>query len=220
MRVVVACSSSSHPVYPYLERWVANTDPKGHEVSLVNRVDELPDSGDLLFLVSFGQIIGREYIDRFQKALVLHCSDLPRGRGWSPHIWEVLRGADHLTLSLLEAADRADVGDIWKKQVIPLDGTELYDEINAKLFQAEIELMDYAVENFATVSPQAQPELDEELEYYQKRTPADSEIDPSRVLADQFDLLRVCDPQRFPAFFDFRGARYLLRIEKAESDEA
>jgi methionyl-tRNA formyltransferase len=33
-------------------------------------------------------------------------------------------------------------------------------------------------------------------------------------------LLRVADPQRFPAFFDLRGHRYLVRIEKAgASDE-
>lgn len=220
MRVVVACSSPSHPVYPHLERWVAATSQKGHQVVLVNHAKEFPTAGDLLFLVSFGQIIGREQIDRFSRALVLHCSDLPRGRGWSPHIWEVLRGADHLTLSLLEAADTVDAGDIWKKLQIPLDGTELYDEINAKLFQAEVELMDFALENFDAVTPQAQPELEGEHKYYRKRTPTDSEIDPFRSLADQFDLLRVCDPQRFPAFFDFRGARYLLRLEKAESDEA
>ena len=42
----------------------------------------------------------------------------------------------------------------------------------------------------------------------------------SRSIAEQFDLLRVADPQRFPAFFDLRGHRYLVRIEKAgASDE-
>ena len=43
----------------------------------------------------------------------------------------------------------------------------------------------------------------------------DSRLDPHRPIADQFDLLRVADPDRFPAFFDLRGHRYLVRIEKA-----
>ncbi len=32
-------------------------------------------------------------------------------------------------------------------------------------------------------------------------------------------LLRVADPQRFPAFFDLRGHRYLVRIEKAGASD-
>jgi len=51
--------------------------------------------------------------------------------------------------------------------------------------------------------------------YYRRRTPDDSRLDPSRSIAEQFDLLRVADPQRFPAFFDLRGHRYVVRIEKA-----
>ena len=44
----------------------------------------------------------------------------------------------------------------------------------------------------------------------------DSRLDPSRSIAEQFDLLRVADPQRFPAFFDLRGHRYLVRLKKLE----
>jgi methionyl-tRNA formyltransferase len=33
-------------------------------------------------------------------------------------------------------------------------------------------------------------------------------------LAEQFDLLRVVDSERFPAFFEYRGRRYKLKIEK------
>ena len=35
----------------------------------------------------------------------------------------------------------------------------------------------------------------------------------------QFDLLRVVDTERYPAFFDCRGRRYIVKIEKAVSDE-
>jgi methionyl-tRNA formyltransferase len=35
-----------------------------------------------------------------------------------------------------------------------------------------------------------------------------------RPLGEQFDLLRISDPMRYPAFFDWMGHRYVLRIEK------
>ena len=38
-------------------------------------------------------------------------------------------------------------------------------------------------------------------------------------IAEQFDLLRVVDPEHYPAFFDYRGKRYIPKVEKAASDE-
>jgi methionyl-tRNA formyltransferase len=52
--------------------------------------------------------------------------------------------------------------------------------------------------------------------YYRKRIPEDSRIDPCGSIAGQFDLLRVADPERYPAFFDFRGHRYEIRLIKSE----
>ena len=49
--------------------------------------------------------------------LVLHASDLPDGRGWSPHVWDVISGKSSLTLSLINAEDSVDTGHIWKKRI-------------------------------------------------------------------------------------------------------
>jgi spore coat polysaccharide biosynthesis predicted glycosyltransferase SpsG len=38
-------------------------------------------------------------------------------------------------------------------------------------------------------------------------------------IAEQFDLLRVVDPEHYPAFFDYRGKRYIIKMEKADSGE-
>ena len=68
----------------------------------------------------------------FQQCLVLHASDLPKNRGWSPHVWSILNGENDITLSLLEAEDKVDMGRIWKKAKIKLnienmlDGTERF----------------------------------------------------------------------------------------------
>ena len=35
----------------------------------------------------------------------------------------------------------------------------------------------------------------------EKRTPADSEIDPGKSILEQFNLLRIVDSERYPAFF-------------------
>ena len=48
--------------------------------------------------------------------------------------------------------------------------------------------------------------------YYRRRTPKDSAFDPSRTLAEQFDLLRVVDSDRYPAFFAFRDREYTIHL--------
>ena len=56
----------------------------------------------------------------------------------------------------MSAEDKVDTGDIWKKVDINLTGYELYDEINEKLFDAEIHLMNWSLDNIKTSSPTPQ----------------------------------------------------------------
>ena len=77
--------------------------------------------------------------------------------------------------------------------------------------------MDYAVDNFGSVRPRLQSE--EPPTYYRKRTPEDSRLDPDKSIAEQFDLLRVADEERYPAFMDYRGHRYKIVMTKVENSE-
>ena len=129
----------------------------------------------------------------------------------SPHVWQVLEGSDRIVVSLIDADEKLDQGAIWNQLTIRLSGIELHDEIHSKLFDAECALMTWAIENCDRTTPRAQVG---EPSFYRRRTPADSAIDPLRPLAESFDLLRIADPDRYPAYFDFRGARVRIRIDR------
>ena len=211
MNISIICSSSEHPIYPYLENWI-NKNSSSHVVQLVNRKKEL-SGGEILFLVSCGEIIDKVTRDLYKSCLVIHASDLPMGRGWSPHIWQILEGKNELCVSLIEAEDEVDSGDIWKKIPLKLDGHELYDEINEMLFKIELELMGYAIDNYKSIEPK--PQNKENESYYQRRTSNDSQIDPGSTILEQFNLLRVSDPDRYPAYFKLNGYTYEITIKKA-----
>lgn len=185
---------------------------KQHQIDLVRKTSEL-SSGELLFLISCSEIVTKEDRTRYSRALVIHASDLPRGRGWSPHVWAILGGASALTLSLLEAADQVDSGDIWRKTRLNVSKDALWHEINHLIFQAEIELMSYAIEYFKDIKPKAQSKSIQPS-YHPKRHPIDSRIDPKKSIASQFNLIRICDPDRFPAYFELHGQKYIIRLEK------
>lgn len=215
MKISILCTDSNHPVVNNLREWIDQMSNKGHVASLVFDKAEL-QGGDILFLVSCSQLIRDTEREKYRATLVLHASDLPKGRGWSPYIWSILSGANQITVSLLEAREPVDSGAIWLKTIFALDGHELLPEINEKLFAAELLLMSQAVDQFDCIKPSRQ--MGEPGPYMAKRSPADSRLDPNKSIAEQFNLLRVVDSQRYPAFFDYQGMRYLVKIEKVKNE--
>ncbi len=209
MNISILISSKEHPVKVYIDKWLEkNTD---HQINILHSKEELI-SGDILFLISCSEIVSKLEREKFKKTLVIHASDLPHGRGWSPHVWEIINGATDITLSLLEAEDKVDTGDLWKKVSVYIPKTALFDEINELIFNAELELMYFAIENYNTIEPKKQPNINSTN--WPKRFPKDSLIDINQTISGQFDLIRVSDPQRFPAYFYNDGVRFNITIQK------
>jgi len=205
MKITILCSDKEHPVVGYIKTWKEKQIAANHDVQFIYDKKDLA-GGDVLFLVSCSQLIKDEDRQRYHAVLVLHASDLPKGRGWSPHIWSIVNGKSEITLCLLEASEPVDSGDVWLRKKIIFEGHELLPEINDKLFYAELELMSEAVEAFDKITPE--PQAGDPGLYMVKRTPEDSRIDPSKTIVEQFDLLRVVDSERYPAFMDYLGNRY------------
>lgn len=211
MKITLLCSDEAHPINDHLMRWIA-LNKEQHEIDLVRQKKNLA-GGDILFMISCSEIIGADERSRYRSSLILHASDLPRGRGWSPHIWRILEGAQEITLSLIEAEDRVDSGRIWHQETFPVSKDALWNEINNQLFDAELSLINFAIAEFNTVKPRPQ-ESNIEPTYYPRRTPSDSQIDPELSIASQFNQIRISDPNRFPAFFSLHGHRYKIILEK------
>jgi len=211
MKISVLCSNTNHPVYKRLQNWV-DEKTEQHEISLVHQKAELV-GGDILFLVSCTDVIPLVNRQKYNSCLVLHASDLPKGRGWSPAIWELLDGSTVVTVSLIEAVDNVDTGMIWKKLSASIPVDALWNEINDIIFSLELEIMEFAIENYTHIIPYEQA-TDVEPTYFHRRTPENSELNPSLTISEQFNLMRICDPVRYPAFFKLHGQNYRLILEK------
>jgi methionyl-tRNA formyltransferase len=211
MKITLLCSEPSHPVNAHLLRWM-ECNKYDHDINIVRAKKDL-GGGDVLFMISCSEIVSSIDREAYGACLVLHASNLPYGRGWSPHIWQIIGGAEAIVLSLLEAEDAVDSGRIWHQITLPIPKHALWDEINQELFDAEIALIDFAVREFNTVIPVEQDQSVEPT-FFPRRTPVHSKLDPERSIATQFDLIRACDPIRFPAYFELYGHTYKLVLEK------
>lgn len=212
--ISIIISSSDHPINTIVEEWVSYKN-NNFDIEIVRKPNDLV-GGDLLFLISCVDIIPPEILNKYKKSLVIHASNLPKGRGFSPHIWDILDDNESLFISLIEASEKVDRGDIWKKVERQIPKTFLYEQILEVVNAAHIELMDFAIANFEIVSPVPQSK-EVTATYRPKRTPEDSRLDLNKSINEQFNLLRVCDKNRFPAFFVIHGKKYKVIIEHYEN---
>lgn len=210
MEISILCTDKKHKIIPFLEKW-KTSNSNHHNISIVNNSSEVK-SGDILFLISCLEIIKMDIRSRFKHTLVIHESNLPHGKGWSPVQWQILNGSNSISVSLLEAVDKVDSGDIWKKEIVELEGHELADEINEQIFPIKLDLMDFAVKNMNSINKTVQKEINEP--YFPRRTPEDSEIDITTSISEQFNLLRIADNERYPCFFNYKGHRYKISLTK------
>lgn len=210
MKITILTSAQNHPVHPFLKKWT-NDRSVNHDIRIIADKNKA-EGGDFLFLIACPQIVESEIRNRYRHSLVVHASDLPEGRGWSPYVWQILEGKNTITVSLLEAENEVDTGRIWIKKQMHLRGHELSNEIQDLLSEITVELMNDAVDNETKISPE--PQKDETITYYRKRTPEDSLLDIDESIRSQINLLRVCDPDRYPAYFDYLGQRYKIKLEK------
>ena len=216
MKITIICSDKNHPVIKFLAQWT-DDNLKNHDIQIVTSKNEIK-SGDVLFLISCTEIIELDIRKRFSKTLVIHESDLPKGRGWSPISWLILEGKEEIPITLLEAIDKVDAGPIWKKCFVKLEGHELFDEISKKVYTEKIKLIDFAIGNFDCITSYQQD--DSEATYYPRRTSNDHEIDVKESISEQFEKFRISDKNRYPCFFYFRDHKYKIFLEKMDDEDS
>lgn len=197
---------------PYGRMLEQRLNERGHEVVSIEDPQKLPH-GDLAFFLSCEQVIGKDLRDHNKHNLVIHASALPQGKGWSPTTWKILEGENRIPLTLFEAEDKVDAGEIYASSIISLGGHELIDEVRQKEGEAIVNLALSFVDLYPNVVGRAQ---EGEESFYPKRTPQDSELDINKPLSELFNQLRVVDNERYPAFFIHHGHSYILKIYKKE----
>ena len=208
MRIQLLVDNKASWMVPYAEQLCSRLEEMKHEARLIFLHDEVLE-GDILCLLSCEKVFKKLSLNKFN--LVVHESNLPQGKGWSPVTWQVLEGKNTIPVTLFEAAASIDSGQIYSQANISLDGTELLKEIKHQQGLVTQSLILNFIERLPNI--QGRPQSGHES-FYPRRNLDDSRLDIHKSLYDQFDLLRVCDNERYPAHFTMRNEEYVLKIYK------
>lgn len=164
--------------------------------------------GDILFVLSCDKILNKELLALHTNNIVIHESDLPEGKGWSPVSWQVEKGINEIPVTLFEAAEGVDGGDYYIKSAITLSGHELIDQIREKQIQKTMAMMKEFLDNYPL--PPCLPQGAET--FFPKREEKNQALDIHDSIRNQFNKLRVCDNERYPAHFYINNQKYILKI--------
>lgn len=210
---VAVLTSSESWFMPYAENFVSSLQKEEKSAELFNDHKDIPESYQIVFILSYFRLIEEEFLKLHKHNLVVHESDLPKGRGWAPLFWQILEGKNRIPIVLFEAQAGADEGDIYLKDFIELTGHELHDEIRHLQAEKTISLCNRFLVEYSDIKPvkqQGEPTV------YPKRTPKDSQLDIDKTIDEQFNLLRIVNNEQFPAFFYKNGHKYILKIYRQD----
>ena len=193
----------------------SNLEQLGHQVSLAYNISDIKN-GDICFILSFSKILDEVVLKKNSNNIVVHASDLPTGKGFSPMQWSVLEGNNHIVLTLFEAVKELDAGPYYLKESVMFEGFELYEEMREIIGNKIVEMC----LNYVNAKSQLVPKEQKGVEsFYKKRVLADDEIDPSKSIIEQFNHFRVADNENFPLYFYHEGKKYYLKIYRDKTYE-
>ena len=177
--------------------------------------DQIDESFEVVFILSYHNIIEKEHLKKHKHNIVIHASDLPSGKGWAPMFWQVLEGKSEILFSMFEASAGVDDGDIYMKKRLILNGSELNNELREKQASFIIKMCLEFLEEYESFKVPVKQQGKES--FYKKRSARDSELDCEKTINEQFNLLRIVDNDNYPAFFYKYGKKYIVKIEECNS---
>jgi methionyl-tRNA formyltransferase len=196
----------------YLSELVLDWINTGHQVLWVHGKQDLRP-GDFCFYLSCGQIVPASILSQYRHNLVVHESDLSKGKGWFPFSWQILEGKNRIPVTLFEAAKKVDSGRIYAQEWLEFGGHKLIDELRVAQARATRNLCKGFVSEYPGILAKAREQVGEES-FNPRRKRADSWLNTNQSLVCQFTLLRIVDYERYPAFFENEGHESLIARSK------
>lgn len=165
----------------------------------------------LVFILNYTKILKESFLKKNKLNLVVHASALPKGKGFSPLQWQILKNKNRIPMNLFKAENKVDSGEIYEKSSIKLNGDELYDELREKQAKETINIITKFLNKFPKIKGIRQKG---NSTFFRKRNPNDSKLDINLSIKKNFQNLRVANNNGWPAYFIYKKKKYILKIYK------
>tara|TARA_A100001234_G_C12547782_1_gene351764 strand:- start:276 stop:926 length:651 start_codon:yes stop_codon:yes gene_type:complete len=215
MKIAIFCEIKDSFFHKFLNS-LRNKIKNKNKVFIFTDYNQQKINCDLAFFVSCRSKILKKNLIKNKLNLVVHPSKLPEGKGSGVVAWKILENKKKLWISFFEPElNNLDNGRIFCQDYFLLKGNELCDEIRAMQAAKTIEMCEKIISKLkkGKINPTKQKKV-KNKKFYRIRSPIDSKININLSIKSQFNLLRVVDNERYPAYFIRKGVKYILKIYK------
>ncbi|OGI09977.1 MAG: hypothetical protein A2Y40_02105 [Candidatus Margulisbacteria bacterium GWF2_35_9] len=176
---------------------------------------DINQSHDLVIVSNYDQIIEKDLFNIPKKGMVvIHSSDLPKGRGWAP-IYNCIANADkEFVVSLIKIDEKVDSGNILMKLRIQKPRYISNDNLRRIDQEATVEIVKEFVNNISNDSSGMVQE-NANASYHPKRTPEQNKLDPDKTIKEVI-LEILATNANYPAFIELDGCRVELQAKTIE----
>tara|TARA_Y100000816_G_C26043614_1_gene546765 strand:- start:496 stop:1155 length:660 start_codon:yes stop_codon:yes gene_type:complete len=189
---------------------------KNYKLNFFNNYNHQKKKCNIAFFIACRKKIKKNHIQKNKVNVVVHPSKLPIGKGSGAVSWTILEKKNKIWITLFKPdLINFDSGCIYMQDYFKLNGTELSNKIRAMQAKKIIEMICIFLKKYEKnkLLCLKQPKSKKNnKKHYRIRTPLDSELDINKKLVSQFNLMRVSDNERYPAFFKYKGKKYTLKI--------
>ena len=211
MRIVIVSNKDWHR--KYVDEIEARTHGKVEYLSdraAVTKEKLSEIQPEWVFFPHWSDIIPAEVYENF-RCVIFHMTDLPFGRGGSPLQNLIARGIYETKLSAIRCDKGLDAGDIYKKVPLSLWGTA--EEIYLRAAELTKEMIIDLVLNPVGPVPQSG-----DIVTFQRRKPADGNVELCGSLNQVFDYIRMLDADTYPKAF-LETEKFRLEFSRASLRE-
>ena len=166
---------------------------------------------DIVIILGYTKIIDPEILSKNKLNIIVHPSKLPADKGFAPIAYQVLRNQKNIYFSIIKLEKKVDSGDIIFQKKVSLRGTELSSELREVQAHETIKILKKFLRKYPRMRFKKQ---NGKSSFNKRRTKKDSEININKSIKSQFNLLRICDNNKYPAFFKYRNTKYVIKIYK------
>tara|TARA_R110001606_G_C15389005_1_gene651278 strand:+ start:733 stop:1398 length:666 start_codon:yes stop_codon:yes gene_type:complete len=217
LKITILTDNPNSWIIPYVEE--LKQELIQHKITHVFLSTDIP-KGDVMLILGCEKILKPEFLTKHKTNIVIHPSKLPKGKGFSPLAWQIIEGLNIIPVTLFEAVEKVDAGEIYLVDQIELRGDELNNEIKHQQGLITKKMVKMYINSIST-KPEEIKGIPQEGEdtFYPRRTLESSELDVNLSIKKQFNILRVVDNERYPAYFKYMGEKYIIKIYKEDENK-
>lgn len=215
MKIAILIDDPNSWFVPYGRQLLERIKQLGHDAVMIHD-SSLSVGGDICFMLSCSKLVKQKFLEQFLHCIVVHGSDLPAGKGFSPLQWQIMQGKNEITLTLFEAVEDVDAGPYYYKDIISFEGHELLPELRDIMAKKINEMCKSFILTYSELKPKEQ---EGEESVYRRFNKDDDRIDIDDTIQNQFNHLRIADNDKFPLWFSYMGNEYIIKIEKRKDNQ-